>query len=333
VAVAFANARGTVTTFGYHASHEQYAPSALLEYVRLATESGFDGVLSSDHFHPWLEENGHGGFGWSWLGAAMQCTTARFGTVCAPGDRYHPAIIAQAAATLAEMFPDRFWLAVGTGEALNEHITGAEWPPKSDRQARLLECVDVMRALWRGETVSHRGRIIVELARLYTLPRRPPALFGAAVSDATAEWCGAWADGLITTGRPPEEMARMIEAFHRGGGGGKPVFVQHVLSWNPSAEAAHAAARDQWRFATLDAEQLWNLRTPADFADATRSATAENVASKIRVSSDLGKHAEWLNAYADVGVEAVFCLNVGKNQREFIEAFSREVLPVLKGNS
>jgi coenzyme F420-dependent glucose-6-phosphate dehydrogenase len=330
--VGFDNARGTVTAFGYHASHEQYAPSGLLEYVRLATESGFDGVLSSDHFHPWLEENGHSGFGWSWLGAAMQCTTACFGTVCAPGDRYHPAIIAQAAATLAEMFPDRFWLAVGTGEALNEHITGAEWPPKPERQARLVECVEVMRALWRGESVSHRGRIVVNHARLYSLPPRVPALFGAAVSDATAKWCGAWADGLITTGRPPEEMARMLEAFRQGGGEGKPVFVQHVLSWNRFEDEAHAAARDQWRFATLGAEQLWNLQTPADFADATRSATVQQVASKIRVSSDLGRHAGWLNAYADVGVEAVFCLNVGKNQREFIEAFSREVLPVLKGN-
>jgi coenzyme F420-dependent glucose-6-phosphate dehydrogenase len=304
----------------------------LLEYVRLATECGFDGVLSSDHFHPWLEENGHSGFGWSWLGAAMQCTTARCGTVCAPGDRYHPAIIAQAAATLAEMFADRFWLAVGTGEALNEHITGTPWPPKRERQARLLECVDVMRALWRGETVSHHGRVVVNEARLYSLPQRPPMLLGAAVSEATAGWCGAWADGLITTGRPREEMSRMIEAYRHGGGAGKPVFVQHVLSWDRSAGAAHAAAQEQWRFSTLEAEQLWDLRTPAAFADATRAVTATQVASTIRVSSDLGKHATWLNEYAELGVDAVFCLNVGKNQREFVEAFARAVLPGLKGN-
>jgi alkanesulfonate monooxygenase SsuD/methylene tetrahydromethanopterin reductase-like flavin-dependent oxidoreductase (luciferase family) len=154
-------------------------------------------------------------------------------------------------------------------------------------------------------------------------------LLGAAVSEETAAWCGAWADGLITTGRPREEMARMIEAFRDRGGEGKPVFVQHVLSWNRSEDAAHAAALEQWCFSTLDAEQLWNLRTPADFAAATRAVTAKQVSSKIRVSSDLGRHAEWLKAYADVGVEAVFCLNVGKNQREFIDAFSREVLPEL----
>src|SRR4051812_34020364 len=112
-----------MTRFGYHVSHEQHAPSALLDYVRLAERAGFDGALSSDHFAPWLPSNEHSGFAWSWLGAALQTTAMSFGVVCAPGDRYHPAIVAQAAATLAEMFPARFWIALGSGEALNEHIT------------------------------------------------------------------------------------------------------------------------------------------------------------------------------------------------------------------
>ena len=320
-----------MTEFGYHVSHEQYTPGTLLTYVRRAEAAGFRGALSSDHFHPWLEENGQSGFAWSWLGAALQATkpTTMVGTVNAPGDRYHPAIIAQAAATLAEMYPGRFWLAVGTGEALNERITGAPWPPKPERQERLLECVDVMRRLWRGETVTHRGRVVVHGARLYSLPDRAPPLFGAAVSESTARWIGGWSDGLITTGRSRDEMQRMIDAFYAGGGAGKPIYVQHVLSWAPAEDAARAAARAQWRFAVLDAEQLWNLASPAAFADATAAVTADDLATKIRISADLGRHAAWLDEYRELGVNRVFCLNVGRNQEEFIDAFGAHVLPEL----
>jgi probable non-F420 flavinoid oxidoreductase len=319
-----------MTRFGYHASHEQYAPSALLEYARLADEAGFEGVLSADHFHPWLPENRHSGAGWSWLGAAMQATSGDYITVNAPGDRYHPAVVAQSAATLAEMFPGRFRLAVGSGEALNEHITGNPWPSKPERQKRLRECADVMRALWRGETVTHRGLITVVEARLYSLPDTPPPLFCAAVSETTAEWAGSWADGLITTGRPREEMQKMIDAFHRGGGEGKPIHAQHVLSWSPREQDAKRIAHEQWRFAALgDPDKLWDLRTPADFAAATRDLTPDDVAEKIPVSADLGEHAELLRAYAELGVEQVYVLNVGPNQREFIERFGAEVLPEL----
>src|SRR5918997_6060747 len=129
-----------MTRFGYHCSHEQYPPSELLENVQAAEAAGFEGAMCSDHFHPWTDAQGHSGFAWSWLGAALQATSLSFGTVNAPGDRYHPAIVAQAAATLAEMFPDRFWLAIGSGEALNEAITGARWPAKRERDARLREC-------------------------------------------------------------------------------------------------------------------------------------------------------------------------------------------------
>ena len=328
-----------MTRFGFHASHEQYSPSELLSLVRAATAAGFDGVLSSDHFHPWLEENGHSGFAWSWLGAALEATSAPaassartstiFGVVCAPGDRYHPAMIAQAAATLAEMFPSRFWLAIGSGEALNEHVTGRAWPMKRERNERLAECADVMRRLWRGEHVTHRGHVVVADAKLYSLPATPPLLLGAAVSEATAEWLGGWADGLITTGRPRQEMRRIMDAFRRGGGEGKPVFAQHVLVWAPREEDARRMAHEQWRFAALPGDSLWDLRTPADFARATLTVTPDDVASKIVVSSRLDVHLEHLAAYADLGVDAVYCLNAGKNQREYIEAFGAEVLPRL----
>ena len=322
-----------LTRFGYHVSHEQYAPSELLAYARLAEQSGFDGVLSSDHFHPWLEENGHSGFGWTWLGAALSRMRGDAGTVCAPGDRYHPAIIAQAAATVAEMFPGRFWLAVGTGEAANEHITGNAWPPKPERQRRLREGVEVIRALWAGETVSHSGLIRVDEARLYTLPSRLPMLFGAAVSEATARWVGGWADGLITTGRPRQEMARMLAAFREGGGEGKPVHVQHVLSWHPDETAARRSAFEQWRFSVLDADRLWDLRTPGEFAAATRHVTLDDVVRKLRVSAKLEEHRAWLAEYVELGVDRVFCFNVGRNQRQFIDAFAGQVLPSLNQTS
>jgi coenzyme F420-dependent glucose-6-phosphate dehydrogenase len=318
-----------MTLFGYHASHEQYPPSELLGHVRAAEAAGFNGVMCADHFHPWLEENGHSGFAWSWLGAALQATSFPFGVVNAPGDRYHPAIIAQAAATLAEMFPGRFWMAAGSGEALNEHITGNRWPPKTERNERLRECVDIMRALWRGERVTHSGRVTVEDAYLYSRPKVPPRLVGAAVSEATAEWIGGWADGLITTGRPREGMERMIEAFHRGGGEGKPVIVQHGLSWAPSEAEARRNAHEQWRFSALGGDVLWTLRMPSEFAAAANFVTPQDMERALRISSDPARHVAWINEYVKAGVNEVYCFNVGKNQREFIDVFGERVLPAL----
>jgi coenzyme F420-dependent glucose-6-phosphate dehydrogenase len=321
--------RSPMTRFGYHVSHEQHPPSALLRYVCAAEAAGFSGAMSADHFHPWLEENGQSGFAWSWLGAALHATSCSIGVVTAPGDRYHPAIIAQAAATLAEMFPGRFWIALGSGEALNEHVTGNHWPSKDVRNERLRECADVMRPLWRGETVTHRGHVVVEDAKLYSRPEQPPRLLGAAVSEETAEWVASWADGLITTGRRRDEMRSMIEAFHRAGGTGKPIVVQHVLSWAPKLDDARRAAYEQWRFATLPGDRLWDLRMPRDFATATRDVSIDVVTAKIPTSSSLAEHAEQLRVYTELGVDEVYIHNVGLNQLESIEAFGREVLPVL----
>lgn len=184
--------------FGFHASHEQLPPGELLRAVREAEEAGFELGMCSDHFAPWSHNQGHSGFAWAWLGAALQATSMPFGVVTAPGQRYHPAVIAQAAATLCEMYPERFWMALGSGQALNEHITGEAWPKKSERNARLLECVEVMRALFAGETVSHEGRVRVDRARLYSLPETPPELVGAAVTPDTARWVGG---GLMPLSR------------------------------------------------------------------------------------------------------------------------------------
>jgi coenzyme F420-dependent glucose-6-phosphate dehydrogenase len=194
----------------YHAFHEQFTPSALLRYVGLAEQAGFTAVSSSDHFQPWSPRQGQSGFAWAWLGAAMQVTSLPFSMVCAPGQRYHLMIIAQVAATLAELFPGRFRLALGSGEALNERVIDEPWPPKPERNARLLECIDIMRALWAGQTVTHYGRVRVAEGRLYTRPAVPPWIFGAAVTAETARWVSRWADGLLTEGGALEIVRRLI---------------------------------------------------------------------------------------------------------------------------
>jgi len=321
-----------MTRYGYHASHEQHRPAALLEYVRAADAAGFEGAMCSDHFHPWLNEEGQSGFAWSWLGAALQATDLPFGTVSAPGWRYHPAVLAQAAATLAEMYPGRLWLALGSGEALNEAITGEPWPEKAERNARLRECADVMRALWRGEEVTFRGRITVVEARLWSRPAEPPTLYGAALSEETAELVGAWADGLATTGGESDQVRARIDAFRRGGGEGKPVIVQHVVSWAEREAEARRAGHDQWRFAALGGEVLPILRTPAQFDAASRTVAPADLAHSVRMSADLARHAAWLREYAELGVDEVYVMNANQNnQREFIDAFGAKVLPELGG--
>src|SRR4051795_10863738 len=175
-----------MTVIGFHNSHEQVHPADLLRAVQHAEEVGFTAAMCSDHFAPWNQRQGHSGFAWSWLGAALATTSLPFGAVNAPGQRYHPAIVAQAIATLDAMFPGRFWVALGSGEAMNEHITGDRWPRKAERDVRLRECVEIIRALLAGEEVTHEGRVTVDRARLWTLPEQPPTLIAPAVTGATA---------------------------------------------------------------------------------------------------------------------------------------------------
>src|SRR6188768_395033 len=214
-----------MTDYGIHASHEQIPPAELLAAVVAAERAGFEAAMCSDHFSPWSARQGQSGFAWSWLGAALQATSLSFGVVNAPGQRYHPAIIAQAIGTLGAMFPGRFWAALGSGEYSNEHITGEPWPRKQVREARLLECVGVIRDLLAGEEVTRDGLVTVDRARLWTRPDRAPALIGAAVSTRTAAWCAGWADGLVTVNAPEDKLREMIAAYRDAGGRG-PISLQ-----------------------------------------------------------------------------------------------------------
>jgi probable non-F420 flavinoid oxidoreductase len=316
-----------MSSVGWHASHEQVRPSRLLAAAQLAEEVGFDAGMSSDHFSPWNSRQGESGFAWSWLGAALQATGLPFGVVNAPGQRYHPAIIAQAAATLAEMFPGRLWVALGSGEASNEHITGQRWPPKPVRERRLRECVDVMRALFAGEEVSHEGLVTVDRARLWTLPASPPPLIGAAVSVETAAWVGGWADGLVTIKQPREKLERMLDAFRSNGGDGKPVYLQAHVSWAGTDEEALAIAHDQWRSNVFAPPVCWDLDHVDHFEEASRHVRPDDVRGSVEVSADLGYHAAWLHDVIAMGFDGVWIHHVGQQQRPFLEAFGEHVLP------
>jgi probable non-F420 flavinoid oxidoreductase len=316
-----------VTVVGYHASHEQHPPSRLLECAVRAEAAGFTAVSSSDHFTPWSSRQGESGFAWSWLGAAMQATSVPFGVVNAPGQRYHPAIIAQAVATLAEMFPGRLSVALGSGEASNEHITGGAWPAKPARNARLLACVEVIRALLRGEEVSADGPVTVDRARLWTLPAEPPALIGAALSEETARWCGGWADGLITVHMPPDRLTRLIGAFRDGGGAGKPVRVQVKVAWAPAEDEALAGAHEQWRTNVFDSVLMADLETVEQFEVAARHVRPDDVRGSVLVSADLKQHTAWLHEILDAGADQLLVHQVPRDQDAFIDAFGADVLP------
>jgi probable non-F420 flavinoid oxidoreductase len=311
---------------GFHASHEQIPPGDLLTAVQHAEAAGFTAAMCSDHFAPWSARQGESGFAWSWLGAALATTGLPFGVVNAPGQRYHPAVVAQAIATLGAMYPGRFWCALGSGENVNEHVTGQKWPRKDVRDARLRECVEVIRALLAGEEVSHDGLVTVDRARLWTRPETPPLLIAAAVTPATARAGAAWADGLVTVNQPHDALREVIDAYRSAGGRG-PVALQVHLSYDPSPDRALALAHDQWRNGVLGPPLAWDLDTPQAFQAATAHVPPADVAAVVRVSADLGQHAAWLDEYAGLGFDALYLHHVGAEQRKFIDAFGVHVLP------
>lgn len=318
-----------MTKYGVHCSHEQFSPSVLLALVQQAEQAGFQGAMCSDHFAPWSERQGESGFSFAWLGAALQATRLSMGVVCSPAGRYHPAIVAQASATLAEMFPGRFWIALGSGQALNEHITGEPWPIKPIRNERLEEASEIIRDLWSGEMVTHHGLITVENAKLYSRPAEPPLMIGAAITPETAGWVATWADGMITIARPEDELKQVVDAFRRGGGSGKPMFLQAQVSYAASDEAALQGAFDQWRGNVLPSSLLTDLNLPEDFDAAAQYVRPEDLDGHIRISSDLDRHIELLRRDAELGFDEVYIHNVGRNQQEFIRAFGDQVLPAL----
>jgi probable non-F420 flavinoid oxidoreductase len=317
-----------MTVIGFHCSHEQITPAQLLLDVQRAERAGFTAAMSSDHFSPWSTRQGQSGFAWSFLGAALATTQLPFGIVNAPGQRYHPAIIAQAIATLAQMFPGRFWAALGSGEASNERATGEPWPRKELRDQRLVECVGVIRRLLRGEEVSHDGLVTVNRAKLWTRPDAVPDLVGPAVSPETAARHAAWADGLVTVNQPDEQLRRVLDAYRAAGGRG-PARLQIHLSWAPTKDEAIAVAHDQWRNNVFAPTVSWDLETVEAFDVIGDAVSTDQVMRSVRVSNDLAQHAAWLQEYLEQGWDELYLHFVGQEQTGFIEAFGEHVLPQL----
>lgn len=317
---------------GYHASHEQFPPRDLLAYARLAEEAGFSGVMSSDHFAPWSHAQGHSGFMWTWVGAALQAIQLPVGFITVPGGwRYHPAIVAQATATLCQMFPGRVpWIAVGSGEALNECVVGADWPDKKERNARLLAGVEIMRRLWEGQEVNETSPVATQRAKLYTRAEQHPKIMAGVLSKETAGWAGRWADGLITINQPTEKLVEIIDAFRSTGGEGKPLLLQVHVAIAHDDTAARAHALDQWRSNAVSSDAAANLTMPEEFERLTQNVQPEDMDRHVFISSDGAKHAAKLSEYAEMGFSEIYVHNVGRNQREFIETYGKQVLPAMK---
>lgn len=319
----------TMPVIGYHASHEQIAPGQLLKDVQLAEQAGFQAAMCSDHIEPWSARQGHSGFAWSWLGAALATTSLRFGVVTAPGQRYHPAIIAHASATLACMFPGRFWMAPGSGEYMNERITGERWPAKGERQRRLEEAVRIIRELHEGREVSSDGLVTVQQARLWDVPDPKPELIAPALSMETARRAAEWADGLITVNQPPHILRRMLDTYREAGGQGKAILQVH-LSWAESEEEALAIAHDQWRSNVFPAEVSYELPSAAHFDAISATVSEEQLRKAANISASFDRHVHWLGEYLGLGFDELYLHFVGQEQRPFIDAFAAEVLPQLR---
>jgi G6PDH family F420-dependent oxidoreductase len=240
--------------------------------------------------------------------------------------------VAQAAATLEEMFPGRFWFALGSGERVNEDVTGLPWPSKPERNQKMMECAGIIRSMLDGKRVTHRGSVTVVDAELYSRPKIAPPMLGAAVTESTAEFVGGWSDGLLTVAGKPDKVRRVIEAYRRGGGEGKPIHLQVALNWAPTEEEALKGAFDHWRFVTLGGDIGWELRSPEDYETATRFVRPEDMRESVLISADLARHAAWLQDYAELGVDQVYLHQVDLNQRQFVEGFAAKVLPQFKNH-
>ncbi|GAA4915228.1 TIGR03885 family FMN-dependent LLM class oxidoreductase [Nesterenkonia rhizosphaerae] len=322
-----------MTTIGFHASQEQIAPSQLLRDVQRAEEAGFDAAMSSDHFFPWSERQGHSGFTFSWLGAALATTSFPIGSVCAPGQRYHPAVVAQATATLGEMFPGRYWVALGAGQAMNEHITGEKWLGQNDRRRRLEESAKIISQLHAGQWISgHKGFVEVDDAYLYDRPENPIPLYAACVTEESARRAARWAGGLITLNQAGDVQNDVLSAYRDAGGEG-PAMLQIHLSWAPSQAAAEEIAYDQWRSNVFGPPLDQDLPTPAHFDAAADTVPRENVLEAVWTSHSAAQHTEWIQHAVQSGFDAVYLHHVGQHQQPFIETFGEHVLPELRQSS
>jgi len=318
-----------MAAIGYTLSSEEFGPRELVRFARRAEEGGFDFLSISDHFHPWVDRQGQSPFVWAVIGAVAQVTERiRVGTgVTCPTTRIHPVIVAQAAATVAAMMPGRFWLGVGSGENLNEHIVGEGWPETAVRQERLEEAIEVIRKLWEGGLTSHHGHhFTVENARIYTLPDRPPPIMVATAGERATELAGRIGDGMYGLVPDPE----VIKHFENAGGRDKPRIGQVHVCWAESEQAARRTALEYWPNAVTSGNLPWELPLPSHFEAATEWADEDAVAESVVCGADPDAHVAAIQEFIDAGYDHVYFHQVGPDQEGFIDFAERELLPRLR---
>ena len=308
--------------WGYTCSSEEFEASDLVGFAALAEDAGFEFVTVSDHFHPWTTSQGHSPFAWTTLGGiATRTREVRLGTgVTCPLIRMHPAIVAQAAATVSELSGGRFFLGVGTGEALNEHITGDRWPPIEVRQEMLAEAVGVVRALWTGTTVDHHGtHYTLENARLFSASTHPIEIGWAAAGEASARLAAEHADGLWASS-PSTETVRA----YRDAGGSGPVIGQLTLCWGAAEEAARTAY-EIWPNGAITGQLSQDLPTWTHFEQAARMVTEDDVREAVVVGQDADAVVEAVGAFVDAGFTHLHLHQVGHDQGGFFDAWQAEL--------
>lgn len=317
-----------MTSFGLTLSSEEHDPRTLVALGARAEESGFDFVSISDHFHPWIAEQGHSPFVWTVLGALAEATEridVAVGVTC-PIMRIHPVVVAQAAATTACLFGDRFVLGLGTGEALNEHVLGHRWPPPETRREMLAEAVEVMRRLFSGETVDHWGRFFtVENARLFDPPPEPVPLIVSGFGDASMDLAARLGDGFW--GHEPDR--EVIERYQEAGGSG-PRYAQLRLCWAEDAADARDTVHRFWPNAGLPGQLAQDLPTWTHFEQATSILTVEQTAGSTPCGPDLEPVLELVRSYEDAGYDHLYFHQVGPDQEGFLRFWDDELAPTLR---
>ncbi len=326
---------------GYAAMLEQFAPAEAVALSAFAEEHGFSGVMAADHFQPWVPAQGQSSFVWAMLAAVGERTRGDFGPgVTAPTFRWHPAMVAQASATLASMYPGRHWLGLGSGEALNEHIIGEYWPEAPERINRMFEAIDIIKKLFSaslaGRDVKHTGQYFkLESTRLWTMPEVAPEILVATAGPVTARRAGKHVDGLITVGAPLEKISMLFGKFDEGAReAGKdpstmPRVLQLHLSWAPTTEEAMANALHEWPNGGMKFPK-GDIRSPFELEQMAKLVRPEDFEGRMIIDSDPDVHRAYIQRFVDLGFDRIYLHNVGRNQREWIEVFGREVLPKLK---
>jgi coenzyme F420-dependent glucose-6-phosphate dehydrogenase len=328
-------------SIGYAAMLEQFHPTEAVALAAYAESKGFSGVMAADHFQPWVPQQGQSSFVWNVLAAIGERTVGDMGPgVTTPTFRWHPAMVAQASATLAAMYPGRHWLGLGSGEALNEHIVGEYWPEAPERINRMFEAVDLIKKLFAasiaGKDVKFTGQFFkLESTRLWTMPAVAPEILIATAGPVTAKRAGKNADGLITVAAPLEKISGLFTKFSEGAReAGKdpstmPRALQLHLSWAPTTEEAARNAVVEWpngamRFPKSD------IRSPFEMEQIAKLVRPEDFAGRMVIDSDPDVHRAHIQRYVDLGFDRIYLHNVGRNQREWIDVFSRDVLPKLR---